>query len=308
MDQLTIALKDLLRLINPEYLIEIFLIYLIIYTFLRFMEGTRGEGILKGIALIIITVPILLHILAEQFKILDRLVVIMNFFGAAVIPAVVIIVQPELRRALVRLGQTRLFGMLLKRQTEGIVDEVVKATFRMSRRKIGALVAIEREVGLRSYAERGTRIDGVVTSQLLSTIFFPGSELHDGAVIIQKERIAAAGCLFPLSDNPTLSSIFGTRHRAGLGLTEETDAIVVIVSEETGAVSFAHHGILERPTNAQELKALLVKYYAQLETIEYAEIDREPELPAHGHSERVQEREGQERGREKERAKGAAGV
>ena len=114
MDQFLSLLRDLLRIVNPEYLIEIFLIYLIIYTFLRFMEGTRGEGILKGIALIIITVPILLNIVAEQFKILDRLVVIMNFFGAAAIPALVIIVQPELRRALVRLGQTRLFGITVE--------------------------------------------------------------------------------------------------------------------------------------------------------------------------------------------------
>jgi diadenylate cyclase len=224
------------------------------------------------------------NILAEQFKLLDRLVVIMNFFGAAAIPALVVIVQPELRRALVRLGQTRFFGMLFKRQTEGMVDEIVKAVFRMSRRKVGALIALEREVGLQNYIERGTPIDGLVSSQLLSSIFFPGSELHDGAVVIQKERIAAAGCLFPLSDNPNLSPLFGTRHRAGLGLTEETDAIVVIASEETGAVSFAHHGVLERPTNAQELKELLLRYYAQLEAMDLEEPlregDRSGERPA----------------------------
>src|SRR6267142_2211975 len=136
MDQFAVFIKQFLREVNPEYLIEIFLIYMIIYTFLRFMEGTRGEGILKGIALIMI------------------------FLGAAAIPALVIIVQPELRRALVRLGQTRLFGMLFKRQTEGMVDEIVKAVFRMSRRRVGALIALEREVGLQNYIERGTRIDG----------------------------------------------------------------------------------------------------------------------------------------------------
>ena len=265
MDQVFLTIKQYLRAPYPEYLVEIFLIWLVIYAFLRFMEGTRGEGILKGIALLILTVPILLNILAEEFKVLDRLVVIMNFFGAAAIPALVIIVQPELRRALVRLGQTRFLGVLFKGQTEGMVDEIVKAVFRMSRRKVGALIALEREVGLQNYVERGTRIDGLISSQLLSSIFFPGSELHDGAVVIQKERVAAAGCLFPLSDNPHLSSMFGTRHRAGLGITEETDAIAVIVSEESGAVSFAHGGILERPHSAQELKELLLKYYAQLE-------------------------------------------
>jgi diadenylate cyclase len=297
-----------LREINGEYLVEIFIIYVIIYTFLRFMEGTRGEGILKGIALLIITVPILVNILAEQFKVLDRLVVIMNFFGAAAIPALVIIVQPELRRALVRLGQTRLFGMLFKRQTEGMVDEIVKAVFRMSRRKVGALIALEREVGLQNYVERGTRIDGLVSSQLLSSIFFPGSELHDGAVVIQKERMAAAGCLFPLSDNPNLSHMLGTRHRAGLGLSEETDAIVVIVSEETGAVSFAHNGVLERPMNAQELKELLLKYYAQLEALEAEEPVAVGERPTEREGpalERV--RDGTDRSRG-DRAKPAAGV
>jgi len=298
-DEILSTLKWYLEQMRLEYLVEIFLIYIGIYIFLRFMEGTRGEGILKGIALLILTVPILVNILAEQFKVLDRLMVIMNFFGAAAIPAVVVIVQPELRRALVRLGQTRLFGILFKRQAEGMVDEIVKAVFRMSRRKVGALIALEREVGLQNYVERGIRIDGLVTSQLLSTIFFPGSELHDGAVVVQKERVAAAGCLFPLSDNPNLTTLFGTRHRAGLGITEETDAIVVIVSEETGTVSFAHNGVLERPGNAQELKDLLLKFYAQLEELADDETNGS-----------ILERESpiSEKTREKDRAKPAAGV
>jgi diadenylate cyclase len=248
-----------------ENVIEILIIYLIIYTFLRFMEGTRGEGILKGIALLILTVPILVTIIADRFDILDRLLVIVKFFGAAAIPVVVIIVQPELRRALVRLGQTRIFGMFLGGETEGMVDQIVKAAFRMSRRKIGALIAIEREVGLQNYVERGTVLDARVSSEILCTIFFPGSDLHDGAVVIQKERIAAAGCLFPLSENPDLGSVLGTRHRAALGITDESDAIVVVVSEETGVVSFVHRGRMERPLNVAELRRLLLEYYAQLE-------------------------------------------
>ncbi len=258
-------IKEILQFINPEYILEFFIIYLVIYHFLKFMEGTRGEGILKGIALVILTVPIVISIVANQLGILQRLEVILRFFGAAAIPALVVIVQPELRRALVRLGQTRLFGFIFKGETEGFVDEIVKAVFRMARRKVGALVAIEREVGLKSYIERGTPIDGLVTSQLLTTLFFPGSELHDGAVIIRNNRIAAAGCLFPLSDNPELGQMLGTRHRAGLGLTEETDAVVVIVSEETGIVSFAHNGKLERPMNPDQLRGVLLRYYAQLE-------------------------------------------
>jgi diadenylate cyclase len=202
---------------------------------------------------------------ARSFGVLHRFEVILKFFGAAAIPALVIIVQPELRRALVRLGQTRFLGFMFKGETEDVVDDIVKATFRMARRKIGALIAIEREIGLKNYIERGTQIDALVSSQLLATIFFPGSELHDGAVVIRNNRVAAAGCLFPLSDNPDLGQMFGTRHRAGLGLTEETDSVVVIVSEETGTVSFAHDGQLERPLNPDQLREVLLKYYAQLD-------------------------------------------
>lgn len=265
MEDISLYLRSLLDVFNAEYFLEIFLIYLVIYTFLRFMEGTRGEGILKGIALVILLVPILISIVAHRFGVLQRLEVILKFFGAAAIPALVIIVQPELRRALVRLGQTRLFGLIFKVETEELVEEIVKATFRMARRKVGALIAIEREVGLKSYIERGTAIDGLISSHLLTTVFFPGSELHDGAVIIRNKRIAAAGCLFPLSDNPSLGQIVGTRHRAGLGLTEETDAVVVIVSEEKGTVSIAHGGKLEMALNPDQLRAALLKLYAQLE-------------------------------------------
>ncbi len=263
--------------IRLEYLVEILVIYLVIYAFLRFMEGTRGEGILKGIALLMLTFPILLAIVAERFERFDRLLVIIRFFGAAAIPAIVIVVQPELRRALVRLGQTRLFGMFLKRETKGVVEEIVRAAFRMSRRKIGALVAIEREVGLRNYIEHGTQIDAVVTSGLLSTIFFPGSDLHDGAVVIRDDRIAAAGCLFPLSDSPGPGNTAGTRHRAGLGLSEETDAIVVIVSEETGNVSFASRGEIEK-VDTDRLRELLVRHFVELEEQEeMAEMDEMPD-------------------------------
>ncbi len=265
--------------LNAQYLIEGLIIYWVIYTFLRFMEGTRGEGILKGIALLMLTFPILLAIVAERFGVLDRLLVIIRFFGAAAIPAIVIVVQPELRRALVRLGQTRLFGMFLKGATEGMVEEIAKMAFRMSRRKIGALIAIEREVGLKNYVEHGTRLDAMVSSELLSTIFFPGSDLHDGAVVIQKDRIAAAGCLFPLSENPNIGAVLGTRHRAALGVTEETDAIVVVVSEETGNVSFVHRGRMERSLDVEQLRALLLRYSAQLEEgdDETADVDVVPE-------------------------------
>ena len=163
MSEVLEQLRSIFHPIYIEYAIEILIIYFLILTFLRFMEGTRGEGILKGIALVILTVPIVVPITADRFNVLDRLLVIMKFLGATAIPVLVIIVQPELRRALIRLGQTRIFGMFLKRETEGMVEEIVKSAFRMSRRKSGALVAIEREIGLKTYIERGTVIDGVVS-------------------------------------------------------------------------------------------------------------------------------------------------
>ena len=266
-------------LVSIAYLVEILVIFLVIYAFLRFMEGTRGEGILKGIALLMLTFPILLAIVADQLEKsdldfnMDRLLVIIRFFGAAAIPAVFIVVQPELRRALVRLGQTSLLGVFLKRETKGIVEDLVRASFRMSRRKIGALIAIEREVGLKNYIEHGNQIDAVVSSGLLSTIFFPGSDLHDGAVVIREDRIAAAGCLFPLSDTPGLGNVMGTRHRAALGVSEETDAIVIVVSEETGNVSFASRGELEK-VDAERLRELLQRHFVELdEEEEMADMD-----------------------------------
>ncbi|MBI4604284.1 MAG: TIGR00159 family protein [Planctomycetes bacterium] len=259
------TLRSYLVPLTLEAAIEILIIYLILYTFLRFMEGTRGEGILKGMALLILTVPILVTIIADRFDVLDRLLVIVKFFGAAAIPVLVIIVQPELRRALVRLGQTRIFGFFLRGETEDMVGEIVKAVFRMSRRKTGALIAIEREVGLQNYVERGTQLDARISSEVLCAIFFPGSDLHDGAVVIQKDRIAAAGCLFPLSESPNLGVALGTRHRAALGITEESDAVVIAVSEETGIVSFVHRGKMERPLGQDRLRTLLLKHYAQLE-------------------------------------------
>lgn len=282
MESLVESLRSFFAPFQLEWLIEILIIYLLIYTFLRFMEGTRGEGILKGIALLIVTVPILVTILADSFGVLDRLVVIVRFFGAAAIPVLVIIVQPELRRALVRLGQTRIFGMFLKGEAEGMIDEVVKAAFRMSRRKIGAIIAIEREVGLQNYIERGTLIDARVSCELLTTIFFPGSDLHDGAVVLQKDRVAAAGCLFPLSENLSLGAVLGTRHRAALGITDESDAIVVVVSEESGVVSFVNRGKMERSLNVEQLRTLLLKYYAQLEEPEPEVIGAEKESSSVG--------------------------
>lgn len=248
-------------LMRWEYLLEILLIYAIIYTFLRFTEGSRGAGVLKGVAFFVLFVLLAVSILARWWY-LEQIRLILQFAGGAAITALIVIFQPELRRALAKLGQTPFLGAFLRGQVD-VVQEVVEAVARLSKNKIGALIAFERDVELNAYVERGVMLDAEVRSELLLTIFYPGTELHDGAVVLEGGRIAAASCLFPFSDNPSLEAHLGTRHRAGLGLTEDTDAICVIVSEETGIISLAVGGKLERNLDQRQLDARLRELYVQ---------------------------------------------
>ena len=166
-----------------------------------------------------------------------------------------IIFQPELRRGLTRIGQSPLFKMFLKE--EKLINEVVQSAVSMSKNKIGALVAIEREVSLKPYIESGIALDGLLSSELLLTIFMPNTPFHDGGAVIEGRRVAAVGCLFPLSQSPKLSKTLGTRHRAALGLSEETDAVVIVVSEETGAISLMHQGRMHRGIGEAQLLQML---------------------------------------------------
>jgi len=180
--------------------------------------------------------------------------VLTKLFAVGVL-AFLILFQPELRRGLARIGQNTIFNPFLKKG--GTVDEVVEACQRMSKIKRGALIAIEREAGLKSYIESGIPLDAKISAELLTTIFTTNTPTHDGAVIIEGDRIASAGSLFPLSQNPTLARSLGTRHRAAIGLTEETDAVVVVVSEETGAISVSVYGKLTRDLDEEGLKRVL---------------------------------------------------
>ncbi len=256
---------------------EIFVIYLGVYYFIRFCEGTRGAGILKGLAVILMLTAIAIEIGAESFR-LERIGEIAHWITPAAITALVILLQPELRRGLSRLSQSKLFGEFLKEEHE-VVGEIIKSTFRMAKNKVGALIAIEREDNLQQYIDRGTPLDAEVRSELLSTIFHPGTELHDGAVVMRRGRIAAAGSLFPLSESPKLGSWAGTRHRAAVGLTEETDAVVVVVSEERGEVSLCVRGEIKRALDRDELEQELRTYYALKE-----ETDTEPVAVPEGQS------------------------
>ncbi len=225
---------------------EIAILWWVIYGILLFIKGTNAAQLLKGLIIVVI-----LFFAASRFGLSAVSWILAKILAISVI-GFLIIFQPEIRRGLARLGQ---FGMFTAK--EQIVDEIVKAAVWFSERKIGAIIAIEREVGLGSYIESGVHLDSKVTSELLTTIFTPNTLLHDGGVIIQLDRIVAAGCLFPLAQDSQIARQLGTRHRAAIGLTEETDAAVVVVSEETGAISVVVGGKLTRDLSKESLTKIL---------------------------------------------------
>jgi len=235
--------------------IEIALIFAVMYALLRFLQGTRGAGILKGLALIFGIAAIIVLVITQTLG-LERIDYLMKEFFTISVFALIIIFQPELRRALMRLGTNPFVGVFLKRENV-LIDEIVNACTRLSKDRIGGLIAVEREIGLGGFIEGGVFIDAELSADLNDTIFYPGSALHDGAVIIQNGRIAAAACLFPLTDNPEVSKRLGTRHRAAIGLTEETDAVTVVVSEETAKISVGVRGHLEQDLDREGLRKIL---------------------------------------------------
>src|SRR4029077_19744263 len=171
--------------------------------------------------------------------------------------AFVIIFQPELRHALAQFGRTRYFRSFLRGESYGVLGEVVRAVETLAQRRHGALLVLERNVGLRNFVETGTRLDAKVSAELLVTLFSPGSPLHDGAAILREDTVLAASCILPLSANPRNALALGTRHRAALGLSEESDAAIIVVSEETGTISVAHRGALQQRLNEGELRSEL---------------------------------------------------
>ncbi|MBV8882202.1 MAG: TIGR00159 family protein [Planctomycetaceae bacterium] len=177
--------------------------------------------------------------------------------------ALIVLFAPEMRRGLSLLAQSRMLSPFLRSQSSGIIDELANAAVKLSKNRIGALVAIERDIGLGEYIEHGVRIDAALTSELLESLFYPGSALHDGAVIVQHDRVAAAGCLLPLTDDTSLSKSMGTRHRAAIGISEETDAIALVVSEETGRISVSVRGKLAGDLTRESLVKTLSELYSR---------------------------------------------
>jgi len=236
---------------------EIFLLFIVIYVLLRFLRGSRGAAVLRGM-LLLIALSIGIVFLAASLLQLERITWVFEKLSALFMVSLIIIFHPELRRGLLRLGLNPWFRRLV-RAGSPTIDEIVEAAAIMSENQVGMLIAIERNVPLTSYIETATPLSAEISSELLRTIFHKDTPLHDGAVVIQGSRVAAAGCVLHLSENPELAKSLGTRHRAALGVTEETDAVVVVVSEETGAISICVDGTLTRDLNREELKRKLTE-------------------------------------------------
>ncbi|HMB94580.1 MAG TPA: diadenylate cyclase CdaA [Tepidisphaeraceae bacterium] len=235
--------------------IELLIIGSVVYWVMRFLRGTRGARLLRGIALVLIGLYLVIRISAITLH-LDRIDFLYGKFLSIASIAVIVVFQPELRRALMRLGETRLFRGWTSQVHEDIEELVEAATF-CAKRKIGALIAIEREVGLGGIADSGTRINADLSAALLNTIFWPNSPLHDLGVVVSQGKIAFAGVQFPLAEEGTLERELGSRHRAAVGLSNESDAVVIVVSEETGDVSIAERGVLLRKLTPDALRGML---------------------------------------------------
>ena len=237
---------------------EIAIIFLFLLLTFRLVHGTRGAGVLRGLVFLLVIALVGILFVVKHFQLYAIEWLMTSFLPIFIVPFVVIL-QPELRRALVRLGQNPLLRFFLRGEST-VADELVRSVTVLSRKRIGALIAIEREILLGGFIEGGVPLDAQLTAELMCTIFFPNTMLHDGAVVIRNQRIAAAGCLFPLSESPGVSADLGTRHRAALGLTEETDAVAIIVSEETGTISMAVRGQMTRNLDAESVRRLLDEF------------------------------------------------
>jgi len=240
---------DLTEFFTVGKVVEIAVLWIIVYGVLRYLQGTIAGAFLRTVGLALVIVIILAMQLFTIFG-LNTLKTIVQYFVIFAFISVVIVFQPELRHGLARLGHSpfaRFMRRMLSKHDESgvsIADEIMKAARRFSKNRVGSMTVIEREVSLQPYIDRAVRLDAAVKAELLDTIFTTPTLLHDGAVILRGDRLEAAGAVLPLTQNPDIPKRYGTRHRAAIGITEESDAVVVVTSEETGTVSFVWNGQL----------------------------------------------------------------
>ncbi len=257
-EQLFFRLQGYLHNERLTVFIELLVIWLLVLLIFNFLRGTRGARALKGAALIFIVATLFIRVVVREDTFERLNYIYSGFVGFAAI-ALVILFQPEIRRGLVRLGETTFFGTGGGLRRKVVIEEILSSIAYLGKNKIGALIAIERETGLRHIVEGGTRVDGVVSADLLNTIFWPGSALHDMGVVIEGDKIIAAGVQFPLADGGNFESELGSRHRAAIGLSQEADCLIIVVSEETGTISIAERGVLKRGLTIDSLRSELVK-------------------------------------------------
>jgi len=249
---------DILRPTVVDF-IDMAVVAVIIYIFLRFIKGTRAFQILIGLLFIVV-----FSFVARSLN-LSALSLIFNSLAAIWVIAFVILFQPEIRNALARMGRYRLLRFLVRSQQQLALAEIIKALEEMHKRKIGALVVFERDIDLGEYAATGTRLDAHVSAALITSIFTPRSPLHDGACILRGDKLLAAACILPVSKEPWVEDYYGMRHRAALGICSVSDAISVVVSEETGGISVGMEGKLYTNLEMKELTTYLEKVYAKEE-------------------------------------------
>jgi uncharacterized protein (TIGR00159 family) len=243
---------ELLANFRPQDAIDIILIAFVIYRIIDLIRGTRAARMLVGLLIVFLTY------LSSQFFGLYTLNWILDNFLSSVLLVIVVIFQHDIRRALTRVGTGPFFGGDRRLQGEQI-EEIVRAVVSLASTRIGALLVLEREVGLNEYVEAGTPLEAQISKELIRSVFLPTSPIHDGALIVRRDRLAAAGCFLPLTTNPNVSKTLGTRHRAAIGLTEETDAMVIVVSEEEGSISLVSEGRITRDLDAGTLRSTLQK-------------------------------------------------
>lgn len=235
-------------------IVDILLVWYVIYKLIMIIRGTKAVQLLKGIVVIIVVRIISNYLGFDTLQWLMDQALTWGFL------AIIIIFQPEARRALEQLGRGKIFtrtGVSEEDEQVQLTEHIIKAVDYMAKRRIGALISIERETGMGDYIETGIPLNSVLSSELLINIFIPNTPLHDGAVVIQKNQVAAAACYLPLSESPFISKELGTRHRAALGISEVTDSVTVIVSEETGSISVTKNGELHRDLNSDDFRELL---------------------------------------------------
>jgi diadenylate cyclase len=251
--------------------LDILAVSLVLYQLLQIVRGTRAAHILVGVLTVVIIYQISVQLGLETLRSMLSTLAPYTAIG------IIVLFQQEIRRALGRLGRKRLLGGYHQPES---TEEIVLAISAMSRDKTGGLIVLERDAGLRTFVESGVRLDAHVSRDLLLSIFMPGTALHDGAVIIQKDRIAAAACFLPLSVRPEVSTRLGTRHRAGLGITEESDALALIVSEETGTISVASAGEMESGVTIERLEQRIRRHFGFKGVVAASTILRTPFAPS----------------------------